>query len=358
MTQYVYGKAYRESGYDFTSYLLSSDAFLNGRDPYQTGSSFLYVYPLFFCIFISPFLLMPYWLQNLLWFLGSSFSLYLIGVIMLRNYSPTFTRTNAIAILIIPFLLLINVIQNNLLNGQANIIVLLLCILFLKYYLLSSRLTALLFLSAAIAIKLTPLILLVYLLFRRDYLMIGVVILTSLILSFVVPYIIGGTAIFDYYSTYMNSFLIGNLASNTYISQGPAFSITSIIDYLIPSISKQFSIILAGTLAIAPISMLQLFGDVNNRERETLIFSLYMLAILLITPMCETHHLINIFPALLVIIISIFQDSQQYFKIGAFILSFVLCSLFFGKFYLVANLFTILTLYSFIIWIILKGHSK
>lgn len=353
----MYGRANRESGYDFTSYLLSSQVFLDGRSPYQTGSPFRYIYPLFLCVILVPLSMMPYWLSTLLWFLGNSSALYFVGVILIRYYSPALTRTDIIAVFIVPFLVLLDVIQNNLLNGQVNFIVLLLCTLFLRYYLLSRRFTASLFLSVAIAIKLTPLLLLVYLLCRRDFLILGLVFFMSLTLSFVVPYTIGGAATFDYYSEYLNSFLMNQLSLSGQTPQVFAFSLTSIIGFFIPSIPKLFAFILAGVLALAPIALIQFLSHgEQSTERETLVFSLYVLSILLVSPMSETHHLINLFPALCVVVLAMLEHSERHFKIGALVLALVLGSLILGKFYPPVNLVAISTLYSSMLWLIWRSR--
>jgi hypothetical protein len=354
----MYGKAYRGHGNDFTSYLLSAKAFMDGRSPYQTGSPFPYIYPIFLCVILMPFSMMPYWLLNLLWFLGSVLALYFVWDILIRYYSPTFTRADAGAVFIVPFLVLLNVIQNNLLNGQVNFIVLLLCTLFLRDYLLSRNLTAALFLSMAIAIKVTPLILLVYLLCRRDFLMAGLVISMTIILVFGVPYIIGGTAAFGYYVSYWHSFILDSIAVNGQIAHGFAFSIISIVGFLVPSIPKLFAFIIGCVLSLVPITLIQM---VSRREKSTvkeiLIFSLYMMAILLISPLSETHHLINLFPALSVMVMVMLQSSRRYFKIAAVVLLAVFVSLLCGKFYPGANLIAIIMLYISMLWLIIESKT-
>ena len=353
----MYGKAYREHGNDFTSYLLSAKALIDSRSPYQTGSPFPYIYPIFLCVILIPFSMMPYWLLNLLWFLGSVLALYFAGDILIRHYSPAFTRANAGAVFIVPFLFLINVIQSNLLNGQVNFIVLLLCTLFLRDYLLSRNFTAALFLSMAIAIKVTPIILLVYLLCRRDFLMVGLVIFMTLILSFGVPYIIGGAATFGYYSSYWHSFIMDNIAVNGQMTHGFAFSLVSIIGFFIPSLPKLFTFIISGIFSLAPIILIQFISrSEKSKGKEILLFSLYLVAVLLISPLSETHHLINLFPALLVMVVATLQYSRQYFKMGAVVLTVVFASLISGKFYFSANLIAIIALYGSMFWLILQNR--
>ena len=274
---FMYSKAYRDIGCDFQYYSVASSAFLSGNNPYQTGTTFPFVYPLFFCVLISPIVILPYWLQHLVWYIFSFLSLFAIMFILIRYYYKVISDKE-ILILIIPFLLLFRVIHNNLSNGQVTIIVLLLCTLFLYYYLRSHRFTAALFLSAAISIKLTPLILLIYILFRRDLLTIGLVILFSIVLSFLIPYLIAGSKVFEYYSFYFNTFFNENVITKVHFSPTEyafGFSLVSVIRYLIPSISKFLGMIITGVLTVTPIVYVQLKNDNNIPEADTDIFPLY-----------------------------------------------------------------------------------
>ncbi len=346
----MFGKAYRGNGYDFTSYLLSSEALLAGTNPYQTGSPFPFIYPLFLCVVLSPLTLFPYWLSNAVWFVLNVSALYFSIFMLLKMYADSLSYKQFTALFFIPFLILANIIQNNLLNGQVNFIVLLFCVLFLKYYVDSRKSLASVFLSVAIAIKLTPLILISYLIARREFLWAGLTLLFSAFLILGLPYAIAGEKTLDWYSQYIQSFLVHNIGSRSEISDGFAFSITSIANFLLPSISKLISLTIACLISVVPIIWLQLTSPNDTKREQTLHFSLYMLAILLISPMSETHHLINLFPAVSIITLAMLLYSKKQWQVGFLILGIVLVSEIIAKFYHAASIVGIVALYVSILW--------
>lgn len=354
----MFGKAYRESGYDFTSYLLSSNALLAGTNPYDTGSPFPFIYPLFLCVALLPLTALPYWLSNVLWFVFNVSALYVSVLVLLKLYVQSLSYKEITALFLVPFVILTNVIQNNLLNGQVNFIVLLLCVLFLKYYIESRKLIALFFLSAAIAIKLTPLILIVYLFARREFLLIGLTFLFSIFLTFGLPYAVAGQLTVDWYSKYIQSFLVHKIAAHGQASDVFAFSITSIVSFLFPSISKIISLIIASLISILPIVWVQLYIPNHEASKQTLVFSLYMLAILLVTPISETHHLINLLPAVSLVTLATVLHTQGNWKIGIVTLIIVLLFLIIGKFYHAASIISIMALYVNTLWMLFQRSER
>jgi hypothetical protein len=341
----TFGKAYRENGYDFTSYLLSSRALFNGGNPYDTGSPFPFIYPLFLCVVLWPLTLLPYWLSNAVWFVLNTAALYLSILVLLKLYADSLSYKVFTALFLVPFLILTNVIQNNLLNGQINFIVLLFCILFLKYYVDNRKLLASVILSAAIAIKLTPLILIAYLIARKEFLWTGLTLALSVFLMFGLPYTVAGDKTLNWYSQYTQSFLVHNIASPSGAPDNFAFSITSISNFLFPSMSKLISLMIAGLISVVPIVVLQLTSRKDTTSEQTLFFSLYMIAILLISPMSETHHLIYLFPAISILSMAMLLHSNTHWQFGIVALGIVLISLIAAKFYHVASIVGIVVLY-------------
>jgi Glycosyltransferase family 87 len=347
----TFGKAYRAQGYDFTSYMLSSKAFFEGANPYQTATPFSFIYPLFVCLVLMPFAMLPYWLSNLLWFIGNALALYLSAVTLIDLYAQEFALKFSRAVWFFPFIILVNVIQNNLLNGQINFIVLLLCVAFLKAHLESRRLSSSIYLAAAVSIKLTPLILLVYLIFRKDFLTVGLVLLISSIMAVLLPYFVDGAAVFQYYSYYISSFLSQSVSSS---GQAPAnfFSITAIFNSLFSMRYSSLSIILASILSLTPIVLVQLRSHPSTKAKETVFFSSYLLAALLISPVSETHHLIGLFPALLVITLAALQNFQNTFRVGVSSLIVIAISLLLGRFLFPLNIIAIASSYVSMVWLI------
>lgn len=353
----MFAHAYRNGGWDYSSYLLSSKAFFNGMNPYNTGSSFPFIYPLFVCVLLFPLAWLPYWFANVVWFILNISALYFSTFILFRLYRDSFLHREIVALYVVPFVVLIDVIQNNLLNGQINFIVLLLCILFLKFHLESRKVLASIFLSTAVAIKLTPLILIVYLIARRELLLAGLTLIFSVFLVFGLPYAIRGGIIIDWYSEYIHSFVLHNIASHNVPLDGFAFSITSIINSLFPG-SELTSLLIAGFISVAPIFWLQIISRKDAKNKQILFFALYMLAILLITPMSETHHLINLLPAVVLVTIAMLFHPGSNFQMGIFTLSIVSISLFTRKFHIAIAVIGILTLYGSVLWIFFNSNEK
>jgi len=165
-------KAYRAQGYDFTSYLLSSQALLDGRNPYLCDTQFTYIYPLFLAFTLIPLAVIPYWIANLAWFIISMSAL-LGSCLVLAKLGESETRTALGWHLALPGLLILIIVfspvQNNMLNGQVNTIVLFCCVMFLYYFNGRRPMISSVWLGAAIALKLLPAFLLLFLLLGRQY---------------------------------------------------------------------------------------------------------------------------------------------------------------------------------------------
>ncbi len=289
-------KAYRDQGNDFTSYLLSAEALLEGENPYLTESEFTFIYPLFFALLLTPLTVIPYWLAIFIWFGINVAALFFSIRILIRLASQHLGvqwGRHLYPPLAILLLLFFGIIQNNLLNGQVNFPVLLLCVLFLDNFLRKRLLFSSVFLAAACAIKLVPLILLVYVILRRDF---RVFFLTSVLFAgmCLLPAVSLGTELFNIYDEYFHGFILGKFSIRAN-AEDPSmfFTLHRFLTFLVPS-SEQWlwlkyvasGVVLTVTVIVDLLS-LQKSGSLNEVWR----FSLYLLAILLITPISETHHL-------------------------------------------------------------------
>ena len=182
-------KAFRADGNDLTSYLLSARALWDGQSPYGLETPFPYLYPLFLAFAIGPLTLLPYGAAVIAWFAASVAAL---GIV-LKRWSHGSKLAMAAAVLVT-----FNIIQNNLLNGQVNFLVVLCCLLAVAaagppqggHYVLAvgaagppqgghsvglatprrRELVAGAWLGVGIAVKLMPALLVVYFLVRRRFL--------------------------------------------------------------------------------------------------------------------------------------------------------------------------------------------
>lgn len=291
-----YRKAYRDQGNDFTSYLLSAEALLEGENPYFTKSEFTFIYPLFLAILLSPLTVIPYWLAIFIWFGINLAALFFSIRILIRLASQQLGvqwGCHLYPPLAALLLLFFGVIQNNLLNGQVNFPVLLLCVLFYDNFLRKRVLMSSLFLATACAIKLVPLILLVYVMLRKDLRVFSLtlILFTGMCL---LPAVSLGTDLFNIYEEYFHRFILGKLSIRANAEDASMFfTLHRFLTFLAPSSVHwlwlkyvALGVVLAVTVIVDLLS-LRKSGSLNEVWR----FSLYLLAILLITPISETHHL-------------------------------------------------------------------
>jgi Glycosyltransferase family 87 len=305
-------KAHRVQGIDFTSYLLSARTLLHGQNPYQTDSIFPYLYPLFLCCLLIPLLSLPFWLSSLIWFFVNLFSLIhatYVLILTARNDLDIEWSPHLIGPLCILFILFLAPIQNNLVNGQVNLLVLMFCVLFLKYFLSNKTIPASIFLSLAIAIKLLPVLLFLYVLFRKGYKVI--LFSTCLVAIFcLLPAMFAGRRIFEFYEYYFNIFLIRGTAKS--LSYGSSqFTLDGLIANIFPATAHAlWPRIIAWISVMAPLIGIEIDRLRNGKQNNNVwIFTSYLLAMLLLSPLSETHHLILAFPAICLVSLKLlFRD--------------------------------------------------
>lgn len=342
----TYNKAYRDIGYDFTSYLLSAQAILDGENPFETGSSFPYIYPMFFGFILIPLSLLPYWLSNFLWFWINVVSL-LIAVIVLIKLSSGGLKTNwgaqLYGPLVIALLLLTAIIQNHLLNGQVNFVVLLFGVLFLKYYIENKTWPASVFLALASAIKLVPLILLLFLLLRRRYK--TMLLSTVLFVSFcLLPVIYLGANVFDMYGDYIRGFIFDRFSSGE-LDHHKYFTLHGFLSQTVPALQSlpimRFASAFIVAFSLAAVDMLAMRR--NGRAADMWVFHLYLMAILFISPFSETHHLAFLLPAFVLMFLKLLHARDRaarfdYALLSAFIISFYIARAVAGPFFFISIL--------------------
>jgi alpha-1,2-mannosyltransferase len=296
----TFRQAYRPEGYDFTSYLLSAKALWQGGDPYRTDTPFTYIYPLFLAFLLMPLSASPYWLGNLVWFGLSVASLVFVCRALPKLAEPEgslasggrwlWTTVLVLAVLFSP-------VQNNLLNGQANLIVLFCCTMFLRSYTGEKKMASAAWLGAAIAIKLVPAILLIFLLVRGQF---RILVWTVLFAAFfcLLPGIVTGRDIIGFYQHYWNWFLwpsaLGNVPKN-----GMFFGLRGTIEYFVPAArTTAWTRIVAQSLSLLAIVAADMAGRRSpSRQRDAWAFAIYLLGCPLLSPTAEIHHLAFTLPA-------------------------------------------------------------
>lgn len=358
----TYRKAFRDIGYDLSSYLLAGEAFLAGANPYQTEAAFPFIYPLFLCVVIIPLTFIPYWFSVFVWFAANLAALFFSAKVLLRLYDRAISLKKIVLIYCLSFLLLYGIMNNNFLNGQINMLVLLLCTLFFHYYLKSRKLVAGWLLAAAIVTKLTPAIFLVYLFFKKDIRSLLLLVPQMLVLALLLPMLFAGTRVFGLYEHYFQTFIVAKLSSAESAAAAVSFDLTPVLQFLLPGLPAFISFCLAVALVLIPIVYTQLAikkSDTFKRQHEILIFSLYMLAMLLISPMSETHHLIYMYPAILIIIHSLAYGQGLNLKIWLLLAVCMFAVLAPGKHFSAGPFMAIMICYGFLfrrLWLLQQNN--
>ncbi len=326
----TYGKANRPQGFDLSSYLMSAKALMHGEDPYATGSPFPYLYPPFLAFSLIPLAVLPYWLAVFLWYLAAILSLILVARFLIPIlgegvgvgwHSGVYVPLTALCVLLGPML------QNNLLNGQVNFIVLALCVLFLKLHLDRRHNLSAVVLAAAISVKLVPAIFLLFLLVRRRYsaALLACVFAVGFCL---VPALFMGDQATSIYSGWIES--MTSLASSDGPEKGTMFfTLGGFLPYVLPGLSGLVMIkVVSALVVIAVIAGLDIYSQSRSpKSNEVWVFSAYLLATLLVLPISETHHLALLIPASLLILLrstpaSGISNIKRYAMPGVFFLLF------------------------------------
>lgn len=294
-------KAHRPNGNDFTMYLQATDALFTGKSPYSMSGAMHYMYPLFLAAVLGPLLTMPGDLATIVWFLASVASLVgaaRVVVGLARASGVIRAGVPTIVPLVVLWFLLWDPIQNDLLNGQVNGPVLLLCVLSLGACLERRTLGSAFPLAAAIAVKLNPALLLGFLAARRRWA--AIVLCLGLTAALVLaPLIFIGQGLAPY-GIYLQSVLLVRVHGEYPIHQGVSFSVNGVLEKIAPDWGRAlWQRALGGGLPLVGLAVVEIVSRRRRAPgREIWVFSLYLIALLLVTPISEVHHLVYAFPAL------------------------------------------------------------
>jgi alpha-1,2-mannosyltransferase len=293
-------KARRVNGNDFTAYLDAAEALLAGRSPYALHETFPYVYPLFLAFVLVPLTAVPRDAATVIWFLLSVASLVAAAWIVVRLARDARILPPSMPLmvpLVALWFLLFDPIQSELLNGQVNFVVLLLCVFCLRWLFAQALLGSALSLAAAIAIKVNPALLLGFLGVRRKAVVI--VVCLALTAAFVAgPLVLlpaGGG-----YGIYLQSFILARLGAEIPTHRNVRFSVNAVLETVVPGWSGALWRRAAGAmLPLAGLALVELLSRRRAcRATEIWVFALYLLSLPLVTPISEVHHLAYAFPAM------------------------------------------------------------
>lgn len=307
----TYGKALRTEGYDFTNYLNSAEALSQGLDPRES----LWPDPYFLPFFFIPLTLLPYSVAVFLWFSINISALFIIFQMVKESFILryiTYERTPALLLQTSVFLLMLPIIQNDLLNGQINLIILLLCLLFLRQLYREQPYFAALALALAINLKITPLIFILYLLLRKEFYVLFLTFLFTILLG-LLPILIMGSSIFSAYWDYFQYLLYDQFQYRVNIPHNIFLGLNDLVDFLLPGSPHP---LLSWLVKLAWMIML-ISVDLHQRKNgvplgDLWMFCLYLISILLLSPLSETHHMVLLIPPVYLFTLIVFIGPIPY----------------------------------------------
>jgi alpha-1,2-mannosyltransferase len=281
-------KAHRADGNDLTSYLTAARALASGENPYDAATPFPYIYPLFPALVLMPLAFIPYGPAVLCWFAVSVAALGWTLTVFARRETPGRLPGDTIPIAAVVLFLMIEVVQNNLLNGQINFVVLACCAAALAA---SRSAAAAAWWAAAISTKLVPLALAPWWIVRGRLVVIAVagVLVAGFALA---PHLLtdASTAVQQY-----GSFLRDSLSSGA-LDDMLRFSLFGVLEPFLPGVPWLPLICAAVVIAAAALADLRS----GRKGHDHVAFALYLAVIPLASPKSETHHLAFALPAVYV----------------------------------------------------------
>ena len=345
-------RAQRPNGIDLTSYLLSADALRHGGSPYVLPTPFPYLYPATLALLLIPLTFVPATVAVLVWFaLSVAAAVWSMRAVVLNARPGLAARSADVALfLAVFFTFFFTVAQSNLRNGQVNFIVLALCVgaglLFCtgagapppprafadaspripmssarhgrrRFSLFHPALPAFpaypafpaVSWSLAVALKLVPLVLLPFFALRWNWRWLA---LSALLIAAwcLLPAIFVGWRIVDIYEQYWRVILATSLASR---AQPLDFSLAGTIAWitgapLTPMLEASAAAVVLGWIIAVDGRRLR---TSSVAQGDTRAFALYSLAIPLVSPQSEVHHLAFMLPAAAVVGAAVWCDWQH-----------------------------------------------
>jgi hypothetical protein len=280
-------KAHRIDGNDLTSYLLSARALLEGRSPYSPETPFPYVYPMLLAVLLIPLAVLPYGAAVAIWFVASLAAL-------LATIAKVTNRIDwaAAATAVVTF----GIIQNTLLNGQVNFFVVLCCVIALCAARERRDAAAGAWLGTGIALKLMPAVLGMYFLVRGRWRAIAAIAVATLALS-LGPALLLGDAGWRATVEYVRTYVLPMLRESPVDRREPlVFSVAGVVHGLAGPDAPRWITLASALGVLAAVTTLDILRW-RRRHQDLAAGAAYMLAIVLISPRSEIHHLAFVIPA-------------------------------------------------------------
>lgn len=201
-------------GGDLESYLRASKRIIE-NEPLYVQEVVAYIYPPLLAFILIPLTLIPPYIVKVIWFFLNIFLIYLSFKLLLNTIDQKNINIFTLSFFSIFFTLRFFMDNSNL--GQINIVILFLCGLTLYFFTLRKDFLAGIFLASAIVIKVTPIFLLFYFVFKREF-KLSFYTLSSLIFFLLIPSLsLGFTGNIDALIQYKD--IVQNIYDSTHLNQ-------------------------------------------------------------------------------------------------------------------------------------------
>src|SRR5262249_17660588 len=255
-------------------------------------------YPLTIDTLVIPFTWIPLGVAQSLWFILSIAAL--VGSLLLLERLWRAARSGAAdPILAVPFevrlaalaIALFIPLQNHLRYGQVNLLLLYLCSLFLALHLRRRVRGAAASLGGAIALKLTPALFLFYLVRGRWYRTIILTVASTLVLAMALPALVS-TNVLELYREGWLPRVTGAVGAPIRFEWRTRFTLAAVLTEFWPRLATLPGLrYLAAAAVLGPLLWIQ--PRLSRDARGALfLFALYLLAMPLVSPLSQTHHLL------------------------------------------------------------------
>jgi Glycosyltransferase family 87 len=336
-------RAQRPGGIDLTSYLLSADVLRHGGSPYLLPTPFPYRYPATLAFLLIPLTFVSASVALVTWFaLNAMAAVWSIRSLARAKVPDT---SDTVVFLAVFFTLFFTIVQSNLRNGQVNFLVLALCAAAAikpggRTRWVEGHLTAApaampsrgdakprrgisersrrgwgpgasekklaCWWSLAVALKLVPLVLTPYFLFRRSWLWL-LVSVALIAVWCLLPAAIVGARIVDIYQQFWSVLTATSLAPHV---QPLDFSLAGTLAWitgapLTTALKASAAAVVLGWIMRVDARRLRAQSATGQpvidatpvRDSDLCAFALYLLSIPLLSPQSEVHHLAFALPA-------------------------------------------------------------
>jgi len=269
---------------DFSVYYQGVQNFLSRQNPYMNSQPEKYIYPPSSLVFLAPIGWLPYRLAEDVWTLISFVSVMIAIIVLFKSLNKK--KSLIIFLMVFGFFMLSFPAKFTLGMGQINMFILLLISLSFYFFRRKRSYLSGIFLAIALAIKLTPIVLLLFYIRKKQW----KIVISCLVFSFAFNLsgmlFLGTSATGDYWNNVFPYIpTIGNAA---YYNQ----ALTGwLARSLIPdSISKVINYLVFGSLLL--ISFVKTNTTLESPESELSEYGLFILSVLIGSGLAWQHHFV------------------------------------------------------------------